>query len=96
MPLPQQLFRAQHEEIQRQAPGLHQAADIELDLPLGFLTRIDDDQIQVAVRSGVARGPRPEKDDLLGMDPLGDDLHDTLDHWIGAHAWPPVSSLVIL
>src|SRR5436309_14413420 len=64
--------------------------DVELDLPLGLLTRIDDDQVQVAVRPSSALGPRPEKDDLLGMDRFGDDLHHTLDHWIGDHAWPPV------
>src|SRR5947199_10575024 len=62
--------------------------DVELDLPLGLLTRIDDDQVQVAVRPSSALGPRSEKDDLLGMDRFGDDLHHTLDHWIGDHAWP--------
>src|SRR5947199_2519628 len=70
--------------------------DVELDLPLGLLTRIDDDQVQVAVRPSSALGPRPEKDDLLGMDRFGDDLHHTLDHRIGAHVRPPVSSLAVL
>src|SRR5215210_6229124 len=96
VPLPQHLFRAQDEKVHWHAQGLHQAVDVELDLPLGFFARIDDDEIQVAVRPSGALGPRSEKDDFLGMDRFGDDLHYTLDHWIGAHVWPPVSSLVIL
>src|SRR5215203_676302 len=66
--------------------------DVELDLPLGFFTRIDDDEIQIAVRPSGTLGPRPEKNDLLGMDRLGDGLHYTLDHWIRDHTSTPGSS----
>jgi len=53
-------------------------------------------QTSKTFRERISTRIRPEKDDLLGMNRFGDDLHYTLDHWIGAHVWPPVSSLVIL